>query len=70
MRCFHASSLPILSTLTQQFAVCDRWFSSVPASTIPNRLFAHAAYSGLSLTQDAVILTDFHRYTDAYREKL
>jgi phospholipase C len=49
---------------------CDRWFSSVPASTIPNRLFAHAAYSGLSLTQDAVILTDFHRYTDAYREKL
>jgi len=54
MRCFHGGSLPILSTLAQQFAVCDRWFSSVPASTIPNRLFAHAAWSGLSLTQDAI----------------
>jgi phospholipase C len=54
MRCFHAGSLTILSTLAQQFAVCDQWFSSVPASTIPNRLFVHAAYSGLSLTQDAV----------------
>lgn len=54
MRCFQAGSLPILSTLAQQFAVCDNWFSSVPASTIPNRLFAHAASSGLSLTQDAI----------------
>ncbi len=54
MRCFQAGSLPILSTLAQQFAVCDHWFSSVPASTIPNRLFAYAASSGLSLTQDAI----------------
>jgi phospholipase C len=54
MRCFHAGSLPILSTLAQQFAICDQWFSSVPASTIPNRLFAHAAWSGMSLTQDAI----------------
>jgi phospholipase C len=55
MKCFHRESLPVLSTLAQQFAVCDRWFSSVPGSTIPNRLFAHAATSGGSLTQDAVI---------------
>jgi len=55
MKCFHHESLPVLSTLAQQFAVCDRWFSSVPGSTIPNRLFAYAATSGGSLTQDAVI---------------
>jgi len=55
MKCFHAGSLPVLSTLAQQFAVCDRWFSSVPGSTIPNRLFAHAASSGGSLTQDAIL---------------
>jgi phospholipase C len=55
MKCFHAGSLPVLSTLAQQYAVCDHWFSSVPASTIPNRLFAHAATSGDSLTQDAVL---------------
>jgi phospholipase C len=55
MKCFHAASLPVLSTLAIQYAVCDYWFSSVPASTIPNRLFAHAATSGDSLTQDAVL---------------
>ncbi len=55
MKCFHAGSLPVLSTLAKEYAVCDHWFSSVPASTIPNRLFAHAASSGDSLTQDAVL---------------
>ena len=55
MKCFHGGSLPVLSTLAKEFAVCDRWFSSVPGSTIPNRLFAHAANSGGSLTQDAIL---------------
>ncbi len=55
MKCYHGGSLPVLSTLAKQYAVCDQWFSSVPASTIPNRLFAHAATSGDSLTQDAVL---------------
>ena len=55
MKCFHQESLPVLSTLAKQYAICDHWFSSVPASTIPNRLFTHAASSGDSLTQDAVL---------------
>ena len=55
MKCFHPGSLPVLSTLAKQYAICDRWFASLPASTIPNRLFAHAAWSGDSLTQDAVL---------------
>jgi phospholipase C len=55
MKCFTAETLPVLSTLAQQFAICDHWFSSVPGSTIPNRLFAHGAHSGGSLTQDVAI---------------
>lgn len=54
MRCFQENSLPVLSFLAKTFAVSDKWFASVPASTIPNRLFAHAASSGESLTQDAI----------------
>jgi phospholipase C len=55
MKCFNGTSLPILSTLAQQYGVCDQWFSAVPGSTIPNRLFTHAAHSNGSVTQEAVI---------------
>lgn len=55
MKCFTGQTLPVLSTLAQQYAVCDHWFSSVPGSTIPNRLFAHAASSDGSATQDAIL---------------
>jgi phospholipase C len=37
--------LPILSGLASGYAVCDRWFASVPTMTIPNRAFAAAATS-------------------------
>ncbi len=36
---------PVLATLALEFAVCQRWFSSVPGETWPNRNFAHAATS-------------------------
>lgn len=52
MNCFTPKTLPILSTLATQYAVCDHWFASVPGSTIPNRLFVHGASSAGSLTQD------------------
>jgi phospholipase C len=54
MKCFTPQTLPILSNLATQYAVCDRWFSSVPGSTIPNRLFVHGASSAGSLTQDVI----------------
>jgi phospholipase C len=54
MKCFTPDTLPILSTLAKEYAVCDRWFSSVPGSTIPNRLFVHGASSDGSLNQDAI----------------
>lgn len=45
MKCFSPDKLPVLTQLAQQFAVCDRWFSSVPGPTYPNRAFAHGATS-------------------------
>ncbi|MCP5113942.1 MAG: phosphoesterase [bacterium] len=38
-------TLPVLSTLARQYAVCDRWFCSVPSETQPNRSFIHMATS-------------------------
>lgn len=54
MKCFTPGTLPVLSKLASEYAVCDRWFSSVPGSTIPNRLFVHGASSAGSITQDAI----------------
>src|ERR1035437_6841321 len=54
MKCFTPATLPVLSTLAKQYAVCDRWFASVPGSTIPNRMFVHGANSVGSVNQDAI----------------
>ena len=45
MGCFAPETLPVLSALARGYAVCDRWFSSVPTETLPNRAFACAATS-------------------------
>jgi phospholipase C len=45
MKCFAPGKLPVLTRLAQQFCVCDRWFSSLPGPTFPNRAFVHAATS-------------------------
>jgi phospholipase C len=45
MKCFSPDRVPVITTLAQQFAVCERWFSSMPGPTLPNRAFAHAATS-------------------------
>ena len=46
MMCFSPEQLPVLNTLAREFALCDRWFSSLPGPTWPNRFFAMAASSG------------------------
>jgi phospholipase C len=45
MRAFLPEQLPVLHSPAREFAVCDRWFSSMPGPTWPNRFFAHAASS-------------------------
>lgn len=37
-----AGAIPALHTLATQFTTCDRWFSSIPGPTWPNRIFALA----------------------------
>ncbi len=45
MKCFAPEQLPVLNALAREFVVCDRWFSSLPGPTWPNRMFVHAASS-------------------------
>jgi phospholipase C len=37
MKCFAPEDLPVLNALAREFVVCDRWFSSMPGPTEPNR---------------------------------
>jgi phospholipase C len=37
---YNAADVPVYDHLAREFAVCDRWFSSVPGATWPNRLYA------------------------------
>ncbi|KAF5188295.1 Non-specific phospholipase c1 [Thalictrum thalictroides] len=42
---FKPGVLPVYTELANEFAVFDRWFASVPASTQPNRFYVHSATS-------------------------
>jgi len=54
--------LPAITTLAKNFVVCDRWFSSMPGPTGPNRLFVHGAssygYAGSSYKASDLPLPD------------
>ncbi|KAM0935932.1 putative phosphoesterase, alkaline-phosphatase-like, core domain superfamily [Dioscorea sansibarensis] len=45
MKGFRPSNVPVYATLVKEFAVFDKWHSSLPGPTQPNRLFV---YSGTS----------------------
>ncbi|MFC4527077.1 phospholipase [Dyella halodurans] len=46
MDCFADGGAPILQQLASSFVVFNRWFSSMPGPTWPNRFFVHAGSSG------------------------
>ncbi|KAI4353650.1 hypothetical protein L6164_002582 [Bauhinia variegata] len=52
MNGFKPDLLPVFKQLITEFAVCDRWFSSVPTLTQPNRFFVHTATSYGMTTND------------------
>ncbi|KAE8782118.1 Phospholipase C 2 [Hordeum vulgare] len=52
MRGFTPSLLPAFSALAADFAVFDRWFSSLPGPTQPNRLFLYSATSHGAVAHD------------------
>jgi phospholipase C len=37
---YDAADVPVYDHLAEHFVICDRWFSSVPGATWPNRLYA------------------------------
>jgi phospholipase C len=45
---YNAADVPAYDYLAREFCVCDRWFSSVPGPTWPNRLYAYAGRTAKS----------------------
>lgn len=45
MKGFSAEAVPVYAALIREFALYDRWFSSIPGPTQPNRLFVYSATS-------------------------
>ncbi|KAK8944640.1 hypothetical protein KSP39_PZI007521 [Platanthera zijinensis] len=56
MKCFSPENLPVFSSLVGEYAVFDRWFSSIPGPTQPNRLFVYSATSHGATRHDPVDL--------------
>ncbi|KAJ0444028.1 putative phosphoesterase, alkaline-phosphatase-like, core domain superfamily [Helianthus annuus] len=53
---FKPDDVPVYRDLVKEFAVCDRWFASLPASTQPNRLYVHSATSHGLMSNDTLKL--------------
>lgn len=53
MNGFRPEALPVYKALVSEFAVFDRWFASVPASTQPNRLYVHSATSHGAMSNES-----------------
>ncbi|KAL4585892.1 hypothetical protein LXL04_010519 [Taraxacum kok-saghyz] len=55
---FKPDDIPVYRDLVMEFAVCDRWFSSVPGETQPNRLYVHSATSNGAISNDTTRLIE------------
>ncbi|KAL0459129.1 UNVERIFIED_CONTAM: Non-specific phospholipase C2 [Sesamum latifolium] len=56
MNGFDPDKVAVYKALVSEFAVFDRWFASVPASTQPNRLYVHSATSHGATSNVAALL--------------
>eukprot|EP01089_Gocevia_fonbrunei_P020642 TRINITY_DN7737_c0_g1_i1.p1 TRINITY_DN7737_c0_g1~~TRINITY_DN7737_c0_g1_i1.p1 ORF type:complete len:527 (-),score=110.70 TRINITY_DN7737_c0_g1_i1:35-1615(-) len=63
MKMFSHSTLPSLTSLALEYGVFDRWYSSIPGPTQPNRLFFHSA------TSDGATLDDVEQLAIGYPQK-
>jgi phospholipase C len=43
---YTSKDVPVYDHLARQYAVCDRWYASIPGDTWPNRLYAVAGKEG------------------------
>jgi len=67
---FKPDDLPVLTTLATEFAVFNRWFSSIPGPTICNRAFAHYGTSFGKVAMDLLYVNEpfksvYNRLIDA-----
>ncbi|XAR63331.1 hypothetical protein NMG60_11023236 [Bertholletia excelsa] len=58
MNGFRPELVPVHRELVSEFAVCDRWFASIPTLTQPNRLFVHSATSYGAIANDNKMLIE------------
>ncbi|XP_065854369.1 non-specific phospholipase C3-like [Euphorbia lathyris] len=56
MNGFKPDSVPVFKELAANFAVCDRWFASIPSSTQCNRLYLHSATSHGATSNETKLL--------------
>ncbi len=68
MYCFSPDKVPVLTTLAQNFLLFNRWFSSLPGPTIPNRAFAHFGTSFGKTDMDLFYLNE--KYSTIYQRML
>lgn len=61
---FKNEDVPVISTLARKYAVFNRWFSSIPGPTIPNRAFAHFGTSFGKVDMDVFYLGE--KYLSVY----
>lgn len=62
MAYFPANHLYALHALAGEFMVCDRWFSSLPGPTWPNRFFIHSGTSKGDVQMRTANPTSYFRY--------
>lgn len=63
MKYFADGALPVLHALAKNFLVCDKWYSSLPGPTWPNRLFAHSGTSlGRVSMPEGILDANLHWY--------
>jgi phospholipase C len=63
MKYFADGELPPLHTLAKNFLVCDKWFSSLPGPTWPNRFFVHSGTSiGRVSMPEGILDANLHWY--------
>jgi phospholipase C len=66
---YDAEDLPVYDHLASEYCVVDRWFSSVPGATWPNRLYSmtgRAAGSRDDVSPPIYALPSFARYLDQH----
>ena len=71
MRYWDRSDVPLYWSLADTFPLCDRWFTSAPCQTYPNRMYLQAATSqGLVATDVAKALAMPHPANGTIWERL